>query len=151
MPCGFAKKFHRVSRSGKERTESVNHRIFSRSIILIVRVLTQQRRRTRSMQMPGGAEGLSHLSRYPMQPMPICDSFHSVQKGKRAIRKRHRSIFRERRWSNRCARQGATLANSHVLYHSCSISVPPTRLRVRQIQSYNTRSSLPVQRWIKFK
>ena len=36
VPCGFAKKFHRVSRSGKERTESVNHRIFSRSIILIV-------------------------------------------------------------------------------------------------------------------
>ena len=36
VPCGFAKKFHRVSRSGKERTESVNHRIFPRSIILIV-------------------------------------------------------------------------------------------------------------------
>lgn len=32
------------------------------------------------MQMPGGAEGLSHLSRYPMQPMPICDSFQASQK-----------------------------------------------------------------------
>ena len=87
MPCGFAKKFHRVSRSGKERTESVNHRIFPRSIILIVRVLTQQIGGTGSMQMPGGAQRPSHLSRYPMQPMPICDSFQASKKEERRFAK----------------------------------------------------------------